>query len=69
MLDVDKARKCEKAQWPNEPTASQTKGRNWDATGIASRGVGLGPGREIIVPHDMMSHSEPTVARQLEETT
>ncbi len=57
------------AHWPNEPTASQTQGHEWDTTGIASRGVGLVAGREIIVAHDMMSHSELTVTRRLEETT
>ncbi len=32
---------------PNEPTASQSKGRNRDATGIASRGVAFVGGLAI----------------------
>ena len=28
MLDVGRTRKCEKAYWPNEATASQTQGQD-----------------------------------------
>ncbi len=47
MLDVGRARKCEKGYWPNEPTASQAKGRNVFTLSIASYGVGLVAGRDV----------------------
>ncbi len=37
----------EKAQWPNEPTAPQVKGLNWDAMRVASCGAGLVAGRDV----------------------
>ncbi len=47
MLDVGRARKCEKAYRPNEATASQAKGRNMATLSVASYGVVFMAGRDV----------------------
>ncbi len=47
MLDVGRARKCEKGYWPNEATASQAKGHNMVALSVASYGVVFMAGRDV----------------------
>ncbi len=47
MLDVGRARKCEKAYRPNEATASQTKGHNMVALSVALYGVVFMAGRDV----------------------
>ncbi len=41
MSIVDTERKCEKAQWPNEPNSSQAQGREGEGVSIASSGVAV----------------------------
>ena len=42
MSDTERELKCEKAQWPNEPTASQVKAYVDEREGVAAFGVRVG---------------------------